>query len=109
MKTCFYRALCVVLTVLPVSAFAYTFDVDKHLEEGVQVDYVTHDIDDTMSSVTLNNFGKEPVQCTGVFRNGPESPRTRRILVQPLRSAELSMKFTRSILRMQLDLTCKPA
>ncbi|WP_397451760.1 3-phosphoglycerate kinase [Pseudomonas sp. NA-150] len=97
---------CVLLALLPVTAFAYPIDVEKHLN-GVSVDYNTHDTDYDIGSITVNNYGNTPAECTVLFVNGPENPRTRRIQVPAGRSVDASAKFTRSIIKLRITLTCQ--
>ncbi|MGV8921525.1 MAG: 3-phosphoglycerate kinase [Pseudomonas sp.] len=98
---------CVLLALLPVTAFAYPIDVEKHLT-GVSIDYNTHDTDYDIGSITVNNYGDKAAECTVVFINGPESPRTRRIQVAAGRSVDASAKFTRSIIKLRITLSCQP-
>lgn len=99
------KICCVLLALLPVSAFAYPIDVEKHLT-GVSIDYTTHDTDYDMGAMTINNYGDTPAECTAVFINGPESPRTRRVQVAAKNSVDTSVKFTRSIIKLRIKLTC---
>lgn len=99
------KLCCVLLALLPVSAFAYPIDVEKHLT-GVSVDYNTHDTDYDMGSITINNYGDTDAECTAIFINGPESPRTRRVVVKAQNSVDSSVKFTRSIIKLRITLTC---
>ena len=77
---------CVLLTMLPLSAFAYPIDVEKHIN-GVQIDYNSHDTAYDIGNITVNNYGDVPAKCTAVFSNGPEAPRTRRVQIAPKSSA----------------------
>jgi len=101
------RFCCVLLAMLPLSAFAYPIDVEKHIN-GVEIDYNSHDTAYDMGSITVNNFGDVPAKCSAVFSNGPEAPRTRRVQIAPKSSANVSVKFSREIVRLRIKLTCDP-
>lgn len=98
---------CVLLALLPVTAFAYPIDVEKEYN-GAQIDYTSHDTDYDMGAITLNNYGASDAQCTVVFSNGPEAPRTRRVQIPPKSSVDVSAKFSRSIIKLRIKLTCGP-
>lgn len=104
MKKC-----CVVLlALLPMTAFAYSIDVEKQVD-GVKIDYTTYDTDYDMGSITVNNYGDVAAQCKVVFINGPESPRTRRVDIPAKQSKDVTAKFNRSIIKLRIKLDCKPA
>jgi len=97
----------VLLTMLPLSAFAYPIDVEKHIN-GVQIDYNSHDTAYDIGTVTLNNYGDVPARCTAVFSNGPEAPRTRHVQIAPKSSRNVTVKFSREIVRLRVKLRCDP-
>ena len=101
------RFCYVVLALLPMTAWAYPIEVEKHYE-GVEVDYTAHDTFYDTGSITVNNYGSVDAKCSVVFRNGPEAPRNRRITVAAKKSAYVSAKFNRSIIKLRISLTCKP-
>ncbi|WP_338525791.1 3-phosphoglycerate kinase [Pseudomonas batumici] len=98
---------CVLLALLPLTAWAYPIEVEKHLN-GLGIDYKAFDTDADIGSILVNNHGKTDARCTVVFRNGPESPRTRKIEVPAGQSKNATAKFTRGIITLRLDLTCVP-
>lgn len=100
------RICCVLLALLPLTAWAYPIEVEKSYE-GVQVDYTAHDTFHDTGSITVNNYGDVDAKCSVVFRNGPEAPRTRRITVAAKKSADVTAKFNRSIIKLRISLTCK--
>jgi hypothetical protein len=100
------RILCVLLALLPLTAWAYPIEVEKHYE-GVQVDYTAHDTFYDTGSITVNNYGSVDAKCSVVFRNGPEAPRTRRITVAAKKSTDVTAKFNRGIITLRISLTCK--
>ncbi len=100
------RICCVLLALLPLTAWAYPIEVEKSYE-GVQVDYTAHDSFHDMGSITVNNYGDVDAKCSVVFRNGPEAPRTRRITVAAKKTADVTAKFNRSIIKLRISLTCK--
>ncbi|KTC37942.1 MAG: 3-phosphoglycerate kinase [Pseudomonas sp.] len=97
---------CVLLALLPLGAWAYPIDVDKQLN-GLSIDYTAYDTDEDIGSIQLNNYGKTDATCSVVFRNGPESPRTRRVEVAAGQSKNVTAKFNRKIIRLRLDLNCQ--
>ncbi|MBA1232535.1 3-phosphoglycerate kinase [Pseudomonas viridiflava] len=102
------RVCCALLAMLPLTAFAYPIEVEKQYQ-GVKIDYVTHDIDQDIGSISVNNFGDVDAKCSVVFVNGPEAPRTRRVQVAAGKSAEVTAKFNRSIIKLRIKLNCQPA
>lgn len=101
------RICCVLLALLPLSAWAYPIEVEKHVK-GVEIDYTSHDTFYDTGSVTLNNYGSVDAQCSLVFRNGPESPRNRRVVVAAKSSTDVSAKFNRSIIKLRIEVSCEP-
>ncbi|MDD2051378.1 3-phosphoglycerate kinase [Pseudomonas putida] len=100
------KITCALLALLPLTAFAYPIAVEKELN-GLSIDYTTFATDYDIGAITLNNYGNVAADCTVVFRNGPESPRTRRIVVGAKQSSDLSAKFNRKIIKLRIGLTCK--
>ncbi|MFL1557122.1 3-phosphoglycerate kinase [Pseudomonas sp. O64] len=98
---------CVLLALLPMSAFAYPIDVTKKIDD-VKVDYIASDVDGDISSIRLNNYGTNDAQCSVTFSNGPESPRTRKVTVQAGKSTNTTVKFSRAIIKMRIALVCAP-
>lgn len=99
---------CALLALLPLSAFAiYPIDVETQLN-GTEVSYSTQDISRDMAAINVVNQGRGDVRCTAVFRNGPESPRTRRVSLKSGQDASLTTKFTRDIIRLRITLECNP-
>lgn len=96
---------CVLLSLMPLAAFAYSIDVQKHLE-GVSIDYTAYDTDADIGSIQVNNYGTTDAACTVVFRNGPEAPRTRKVEVAAGKFKNATAKFNRSIIKLRIDLTC---
>ncbi|KAA0948326.1 MULTISPECIES: 3-phosphoglycerate kinase [unclassified Pseudomonas] len=96
---------CVLLALLPLSAFAYPIDVEKSIS-GVSIDYTADDTDADISSIQLNNYGTIDAVCKVAFRNGPETPRLRTVTVPAGKSTHATAKFTRSIIKMRIKLTC---
>ena len=79
-KLCCVVSGCVLLAMLPLTAFAYPIDVQKQLN-GLSIDYNAYDTDNDIASIQVNNYGTTDAKCTVVFNNGPEAPRTRKIEV----------------------------
>ncbi len=101
------KLCCVVLAMLPLTAFAYPIDVEKKLN-GLSIDYEAFDTDEDIASIQVNNFGKTDAVCKVVFSNGPEAPRTRTIEVAAGKHKNATAKFNRTIIKMRINLTCTP-
>ena len=98
---------CVVLAMLPLTAFAYPIDVKKQLN-GMDIDYNAYDTDTDIASIQVNNFGSTDAVCKVVFNNGPEAPRTRNIEVAAGKHKNATAKFSRNIIKLRIELTCTP-
>jgi hypothetical protein len=96
----------VVLAMLPLTAFAYQIDVRKQLN-GLSIDYNAYDTDSDIATLQVNNYGRCRCVCK-VFNNGPEAPRTRNIEVAAGKHKNATAKFSRSIIKMRIQLTCTP-
>ena len=101
------KLCCVVLAMLPLTAFAYPVDVQKQLN-GLSIDYNAYDTDNDIASIQVNNYGDTDATCKVVFSNGPEAPRTRNIEVAAGKHKNATAKFTRSIIKLRIKLTCTP-
>ncbi|MHC8321757.1 3-phosphoglycerate kinase [Pseudomonas sp. GB2N2] len=97
----------VVLAMLPLTAFAYPIDVQKQLN-GLSIDYNAFDTDTDIASIQVNNYGSTDANCKVVFNNGPEAPRTRNIEVAAGKHKTATAKFSRSIIKMRINLSCTP-
>nr|WP_298140982.1 3-phosphoglycerate kinase [uncultured Pseudomonas sp.] len=96
---------CVLLALLPLGAFAYPIEVEKQLN-GAEVSATTVEIDHNMGAVRLYNYGQAKADCTVIFRNGPETPRTRKVALAAGETNSLTYKSNRSIIRLRVELTC---
>lgn len=96
---------CALIACLPLVAFAYPIEVEKQLN-GAEVSVTTQEVDHNMGALLLYNYGQTEAECSGVFRNGPEAPRTRKVVLAPGQSSNLTMKFARSIIKLRVQLTC---
>ena len=101
------KICCALLALLPLTAFAYPIDVEKHLN-GLSIDYTAYDTDADIGSIQVNNYGSTDAACTVVFNNGPEAPRTRSIDVPAGKHKNATAKFTREIIKLRIKLTCTP-
>ncbi|WP_237886504.1 3-phosphoglycerate kinase [Pseudomonas sp. PGPR40] len=106
-KLCCVIAGCAVLAMLPLTAFAYPIDVKKQLN-GLSIDYNAFDTDADIASIQVNNYGSTDAICKVVFNNGPEAPRNRTIEVPAGKHKNATAKFTRTIIKMRINLTCTP-
>lgn len=96
-----------VLMCLPLSAMAYPIDVTKDIS-GVKIDYTAYDTDQDIGSITVNNYGEVAAACKVSFRNGPEAPRVRRVVVPANKSVDVTAKFNRQIIKLRIALSCQP-
>lgn len=97
------------LAIIPLSALAVSYPVELEQElNGAEVLATTETIDRDMAGLLLQNFGERPVECTAVFRNGPEAPRTRRTILAAGERKPLTSKFKRDVIRLRIKLTCEP-
>ncbi len=96
---------CALLACLPLSVFAYPIELEKQLN-GAEVSASTQEIDHNMGALLLNNYGRSAAQCTALFRNGPEAPRSRKVNLAAGESSNVTIKFSRSIIRLRIQLTC---
>ncbi|WP_395603948.1 3-phosphoglycerate kinase [Pseudomonas sp. B21128] len=96
---------CVLLALLPLTAFAYPIDVQKDLND-LKIDYETFDTDNDIGSIRVANYGDVDATCKAVFNNGPEAPRTRTIDVPAGKHKNATAKFTREIIKLRIKLTC---
>ncbi|MDM8349392.1 3-phosphoglycerate kinase [Pseudomonas sp. sp1636] len=99
-KTC-----CALIALLPLTAVAYPIELEKQFN-GAEVSVTTQEVDHNMGALLLYNYGQTEAECKAVFRNGPEAPRTRKVLLAPGQSSNLTVKFSRSIIRLRVQLTC---
>ena len=75
---------------------------------GAEVSATTVEIDHNMGAVRLYNYGQAAAECSAIFRNGPETPRTRKASLAAGQSHNLTYKSNRSIIRLRVELTCEP-
>lgn len=97
---------CVLLACLPMTAMAYSIEVEKQLN-GAEVSASTQEIDHNMGALQLYNYGRSDAKCAAVFRSGPEAPRTRRVNLPAGESHNLTYKSNRSIIKLRIQLTCE--
>lgn len=102
------QLVCLLLLMgLSLGAHAYPIELEKQLN-GAEVSASTQDIDHNLAALRLYNYGQRAAACRAVFRNGPEAPRIRQANLAPGASNNLVVKFTRSVIRLRVDLTCTP-
>lgn len=97
----------VALSALPLTAMAFPIELEKTMN-GAEVSASTQEVDFNMGAVQLYNYGKAAAECTAVFRNGPEAPRSRKVTLAPGKDALLTGKFTSQVIKMRIKVTCKP-
>ena len=102
-------AALVSFAIIPLSAQAVSYPVELEQElNGTEVLASTETIDRDMAGLVLQNLGDRPVECTAVFRNGPEVPRTRRTTLAAGERKPMTAKFKRDVIRLRIKLTCEP-
>lgn len=102
MKNC----CLVLLALLPLSAVAYPTELKKQLN-GADVSASVQQIDRHIGGLTLYNYGEAAARCSAVFRSGPEAPRTRTAELGAGESVTHTVRFSRDIIRLRVDLTCE--
>ena len=95
-----------VLSLLPLTAAAYPIVVEKSLN-GAEISYDVQELARDMGAIFLVNQGESAARCTAYFRSGPDTPRTRKVLLQSGERATLSVRFTRDIMRLRIRLECE--
>ena len=100
------RICCLLFALLPVVAMAYPIEVAKQFN-GAEISVTTQEIDHNMAALMLYNYGQAEAQCTAIFRNRPEAPRTRRAVIAPGATSNMAIKFSRSVIRLRVQLTCE--
>ena len=99
------KIICLLFAFVPLAANAYPIEMEKQFN-GAEVSATTQEIDHNMAALMLYNYGQSEAECTAVFRNGPEAPRTRRAALAPGANTNLTVKFTRSVIRLRVSPTC---
>ncbi|MEO4047512.1 3-phosphoglycerate kinase [Pseudomonas sp. CAU 1711] len=100
------KKLCLALAaLLPLTAAAYPIEIEKQLN-GAELSATGQQVDRNIGAVLLYNYGTTLAQCSAVFRNGPEAPRTRKVEVKAGETTNLTVKFARDIIKLRIDLTC---
>lgn len=98
---------CVLLVLLPLSAFAYPIELEQHVS-GVEVTATTQDIGHDLGALLLHNAGSVSADCRAIFRNGPETPQVRQVRLAPDQRGNLTVKFGRTVVRLRIELVCEP-
>ncbi len=95
--------------LLPGSlAWAFPFEVSETVK-GVKVAVDTMDLGDNTGAVTLENYGTVAAQCNVRFRSGPGVPVVRNARLESGQKAHLTAGFNHQVIRMRVDVRCKPA
>ena len=92
--------------LLPLTAAAYPIEIEKQLN-GAEISATSQQVDRNIGAVLLYNYGSVTAQCTALFRNGPEAPRTRKVEVKAGDTANLTVRFARDIIKLRVELTCQ--
>ncbi|AYC33754.1 3-phosphoglycerate kinase [Pseudomonas cavernae] len=104
------RLIGAVALLVPATALATFFpiDVTPHMN-GADVAYQATSLKFNMGVMSLHNKGKMAAACKAVFNIGPENPRVRKVILEPGEQATLTGNFKSEIIRMRIELTCKPS
>ncbi len=98
--------IMMLLLGFPVVAFAFPFEVEKQLN-GAEIAVDTLDLGNNLASVTLQNYGQRAAVCKVRFRNGPETPRTRKARLAAGETAHLTARFNNTVIKMRVLVECK--
>lgn len=98
---------CALALAVPNLVWATPIELTQKLN-GSEVSAKTLDLGENMAALQLYNYGEHKAQCKAVFRNGPESPRTRRAVIEPKKEVNFSLQFKRQVIRLRIDLVCDP-
>jgi hypothetical protein len=100
---------CAVFALLPLTGFASTFPIEVESSlNGAEVTYDSQSINYNMAALSVSNHGSTSAQCTAVFRNGPEAPKTRKLLLKGGEKGNVTARFTSEIIKLRIRLDCKP-
>lgn len=103
------RKLLMGMSLALCAAAAMAFPTDLELDlDGLNVEALTH-VDGRVALVRISNYESFAVRCEAVFRNGPEISRARRAVIDPTDTAVLSWTPRREVVRLRVELSCKPA
>lgn len=91
----------------PVAAFAFPIEVEEQLN-GAEINIEIMDLGNNTAAVSLTNYGQKAAVCKARFRNGPESPRTRKARIAGGETANLTARFSTTIIKMRVSVECKP-
>ncbi len=92
--------------LLPATVFAFPIEVEQQLN-GAEIDIQTLDLGNNTGSVSLHNYGPRAAVCTARFRNGPESPRTRKTRIASGDKAHLTARFSSTVIKLRVQVECK--
>ena len=101
------KIIIIAALLCPVIAFAFPIEVKKQLN-GAEIDIETMDLGNNTAAVSLKNYGQRAAVCKARFRNGPESPRTRKTRIAAGETANLTARFSTTIIKMRVNVECKP-
>lgn len=88
------------------AAAAYPIDLEVDAPD-IEVATVVH-TDGLLAVVQVTNHERATIRCDAMFHNGPERGRARRAIIEPGQSASLSWTPRRSVVRLRVQLHCKP-
>lgn len=100
------KYLIILALVCSPAASAFPFEVEQQLN-GTQIAVATLDLGHNTASVSLTNYGQQAAVCKVRFRNGPESPRTRKARIESGDTAHLTARFSSRVIKVRVKVDCK--
>lgn len=101
------KLILVASLLLSATVFAFPIEVEQQLN-GAEIDIQTMDLGNNTGSVSLHNYGQRAAVCSARFRNGPESPRTRKARITSGEKAHLTARFSTTVIKLRIQVKCKP-
>ncbi|MEJ2514452.1 MAG: 3-phosphoglycerate kinase [Gammaproteobacteria bacterium] len=103
------RKIWLVAVGMGWAAAAWAWPVDLDLEtNGLEVTAQVDQIGDS-AVVRLTSYATVTVRCELVFRNGPETPRTRQVVLEPGETRPVNHRPQRSVVRLKIEAWCESA
>lgn len=89
-------------------AWAFPFEVNENIN-NVKIAVDTIDLGDNNAAVSLENYGVVAAQCNVRMRSGPGVPVNRNVRIEPGQKSHVTAGFNHQVIRMRVDVRCKPA
>lgn len=95
------------LLLFSQAAAAYPVDLETDAA-GLDITAEVH-TDGVLSVVQVTNHEQAAIRCDARFFSGPDRGRARRAIIEPGQSASLSWTPRRTVVRLRVELSCRPA